>query len=198
MSPFKDETSNADEEYDYDYIWEDYESEYGTETPQAREELRIDFQKYGRQTSDNISESDSRIEALPDTIYCDLVESLKEKCGQRSLLEIWRYREDLIMTATKEEILRAVSSIETSPWFGHSMNYSQLLGGVTRNSSGHIVSATTSLMAWSISVPDNTTVVESQGSGVELELGDETSLAWEQRFVEVGLEFSESDFEVKP
>jgi len=78
------------------------------------------------------------------------------------------------------------------------MNYTQLLGGVSRNSSGHIVSASTGLLLWSISVPDNTSVVESQGSGVELELGDETSLAWEQRFVSTALEFSEQDFKVLP
>ena len=137
------------------------------------------------------------IEKLPANIYCDLVESLAERCGQHSLLEIWRYREDLIMTMTQQEILDAVNILETSPWFGHTMNYTQLLGGVTRNSSGHIVSASTGLLLWSISVPDNTSVVESQGSGVELELGDETSLAWEQRFVRTALEFSEEDFEVK-
>ena len=160
--------------------------------------MRIDFQKYGRQKSDgNISESDSMIEKLPANIYCDLVESLAEKCGQHSLLEIWRYREDLIMTMTQQEILDAVNILETSPWFGHTMNYTQLLGGVSRNSSGHIVSASTGLLLWSIRVPDNTSVVESQGSGVELELGDETSLAWEQRFVSTALEFSEQDFEVK-
>ena len=137
------------------------------------------------------------IEQLPQNIYCDLVESLAEKCGQQSLLEIWRYREDLIMTATREEILDAVNILETSPWFGHAINYTRLLGGVRRNSSGHIVSASTGLMLWSITVPDNTTVVESQGSGVELELGDETSLAWEESFVRTALEFSEEDFEVK-
>ena len=40
-------------------------------------------------------------------------------------------------------------------------------------------------MFWSIAVPDNTTIIESQGSGVELELGDLTSLSWEEKFVEV-------------
>ena len=53
-------------------------------------------------------------------------------------------------------------------------------------------------MFWSIAVPDNTTIVESQGSGVELELGDMTSLNWEERFVEVSLQHSKEDFEVLP
>ena len=38
-------------------------------------------------------------------------------------------------------------------------------------------------MFWSINVPDNSTIVESQGSGVELELADATTLAWEKMFI---------------
>ena len=76
-------------------------------------------------------------------------------------------------------------------------DYTQLLGGLTRNSSGHVVAATTALMLWSLAVPANTSVVESQGSGVELELGDLTSLRWEESFVEVSLGQSSSEYEVR-
>ena len=51
-------------------------------------------------------------------------------------------------------------------------------------------------MFWSINVPDNSTIVESQGSGVELELGDLTSLQWEAKFVEVSRSQSDQRFEV--
>lgn len=126
------------------------------------------------------------------------MESLAEKCGQQNLLEIWRYNEDLILTTTQEEILNAVNLLNSSPWFGHDTDYSSLLGGVTWNSTGHIVKATSTIMFWSITVPDNATIVESQGSGVELELGDQTSLEWEKMFVEISLENSSPDFEVLP
>ena len=51
-------------------------------------------------------------------------------------------------------------------------------------------------MFWSINVPDNSTIVESQGSGVELELGDLTSLQWEAKFVEISRSQSDQRFEV--
>ena len=65
-----------------------------------------------------------------------------------------------------------------------------------RNRTGHIISASTAIMFWSINVPDNSTIVESQGSGVELELGDLTSLQWEAKFVEVSRSQSDQRFEV--
>merc|ERR1712013_97142 len=77
-------------------------------------------------------------------------------------------------------IVDAVNKLQTSPWFGHQADFSQLLGGIRRNSSGHIVSAEAVRMFWSIKVPEDAEIVESQGSGVELELGDATSLAWEE------------------
>ena len=138
------------------------------------------------------------IERLPGGIYCDLVSSLAERCGRASLLEAWRYSGDLVTSASREEILAAVNLLEASPWTGHAQDYTQLLGGLTRNSSGHVVAATTALMLWSLAVPANTTVVESQGSGVELELGDLTSLRWEESFVEVSLGQSSSEYEVRP
>ena len=104
---------------------------------------------------------------------------------EHSLLEMWRFSSDLISSTTTQEIVDAVNWLETSPWFGHQADFSQLLGGIKRNSSGHIVSAEAAIMVWSIRVPEDAEIVESQGSGVELELGDATSLAWEDEFVKV-------------
>ena len=56
--------------------------------------------------------SDRTEEPLPDSIYCDLVNTLNSKCVQSSLLEIWRYRPELVNTASQEEILRAVNQLE--------------------------------------------------------------------------------------
>ena len=135
---------------------------------------------------------------LPGSLYCDLVSRLEDRCAQHSLLEMWRYREELINSTTGQEIRAGVNLLKSSPWFSHSANFTSLLGGLTRTSSGHVVAATTALMFWQISVPDNVTVIESQGSGVELELGDATSLAWEEKFVETVLSFSDDRFEVLP
>ena len=73
------------------------------------------------------------METIPDNIYCDLVTTLNEKCIQTSLLEIWKYREELINSATQQEILDAVNLLVRSPWYGYDADYSSLLGGIQRN-----------------------------------------------------------------
>ena len=185
----------TDYEDDYEDIWADYEADIEEVRNSSREEkyeaARIDFARYG------VRREREELE-VPGSIYCDLVRTLEDKCAQHSLLEIWRYREDLMVTTSTQEILAGVNLLQSSPWFSHPANFSSLLGGLTRNSSGHLVAATTALMVWQISVPDNATVVESQGSGVELELGDVTSLAWEEKFVETVLSFNDEKFEVLP
>ena len=45
------------------------------------------------------------------------------------------------MSTTQQEILDAVNLLEKSPWYGYDNNYTNILGGVERNSSGHVVSA---------------------------------------------------------
>ena len=200
-SKYQQEDSDLaeEEEYDYDYIWADYSDtslHYAGNTENSSESAaRINFAKYGAGAGAGQAVD---IERLPGGIYCDLVSSLAERCGRASLLEAWRYSGDLVTSASREEILAAVNLLEASPWTGHAQDYTQLLGGLTRNSSGHVVAATTALMLWSLAVPANTTVVESQGSGVELELGDLTSLRWEESFVEVSLGQSSSGYEVRP
>ena len=185
----------SDYEDDYYDIWADYQADIeqvrNSSSQEKYEATRIDFSKYG------VRREREEVE-LPGSIYCDLVRTLEAKCAQHSLLEIWRYKEDLLSTTSPQEIRAGVNLLQSSPWFSHSTNFSSLLGGLTRNSSGHVVSATTALMFWQISVPDNATVIESQGSGVELELGDATSLAWEEKFVETVLSFNDDRFEVLP
>ena len=79
-----------------------------------------------------------------------------------------------------------------------------MLGGVTKNSTGHIIAATSALMVWVLEVVerlksvcltkaqvDPTSLgVASAGSGVELGLADPASLAWEDNLVATALNLS--------
>ena len=56
----------------------------------VQKQLRIDFAKYGPKVAGQKRVDDSKID-LPDDIYCDLINSLKDVCFQSSLLEIWQY-----------------------------------------------------------------------------------------------------------
>ena len=111
---------------------------------------------------------------------------------------MWRYDEDLINTATQSEIIDAVNLLEKSPWYGYGTNYSKLLGGLTRNSSGHVISATVAQMFWRIEIPDGAEIVDSQGSGLELQLADEDSLEWEEQFIQIGVNSSSKTATVLP
>ena len=113
-----------------------YEDDYEENSPEITSE-RINFKKFSAKTQEASTENN---------IYCDLVTTLNTKCKESSLLEIWQYKEDLINTATQQEIIDAVNLLESSPWYGYQKDFSETLGGITRNSTGHIVAAKSELM----------------------------------------------------
>ena len=146
---------------------------------------RIDFKKYSK--SENISEENEEIlDEIPDSIYCDLVTTLNEKCIQSSLLEIWKFKEDLINTATQQEIVDAVNLLARSPWYGYDVDFESLLGGIVLNSTGHIVSARTLKIAYVIQVPKDGRVHAGEGIIVR-EVADQISLDWELKFINIAL-----------
>ena len=195
------EVSNDDDD-DYEDFWAGEYDEYADYEKNADkvEKQRINFKKYGKKDDKDgeASEHSDTLDSLPDNIYCDLVVTLNSKCIKTSILEMWRYDEDLINTATQQEILDAVNLLEKSPWYGYGTNYSNLLGGITRNSSGHVVAATVAQLFWRIEIPDGAEIVDSQGSGLELQLADEDSLEWEEQFIQIGQNSSSKTATVLP
>jgi len=180
----KRQATSEEEYYDYADIWGDYDTDNATEdtgtTSSGR--TRINYAKYGKQNKS--SETNNLGSDQPADIYCGIVETLTEKCLMTSLLEMWRFNEDFIETTSHQEIIDAVNLLAKSPWFGYDRDFSSLLGGIVRNSTGHIVSAETAQMIWSIRVPDDVEIVDNQGSGLELELADAISLEFEELFIE--------------
>ena len=92
-----------------------------------------------------------------------------------------------------------------SPWFGFSRNFSSLLGGVTKNSSGHIIAATSALMVWVLEVRGilggnlanfkpsaqvDPSSVSRESAGLGVRLADPASLAWEDALVATALNLS--------
>ena len=193
-SPSKDDTEEY-EEYDF---WADEYNDYDEDYSQIiTTSNRINFNKYGNKSSNSEAALDV-VDKLPDNIYCDLVTTLNEKCILTNLLEIWRYDERLIQTTTQQEIIDAVNLLTKSPWFGFDVDYSKFLGGIQRNSSGHIISAETAQMVWKLQLPDDLQLVDNQGSGLELDLADKITLEWEDKFVKTTLNMSKPGFNVLP
>ena len=52
-----------------------------------------------------IQEQVDILDDIPADIYCNLVETLNEKCLESSLLEIWKYNEEEIRGLTQEKII---------------------------------------------------------------------------------------------
>ena len=181
-------SSGDDDDDEYYDFWGGEYDEYSDVAEIVQTKPRIDFKKYGRtETNNNDTEEDESdiSDSLPRNVYCDLVNTLNSKCVMSSLLEMWRYNEEYIKSTSSEEILQAVNELVKSPWYGYDTDYTALLGGVSRDEAGAVVSAESALMVWSTTVPDNVELDTSQGSGVELDLADPVTLAWEQQFIEI-------------
>jgi len=199
------ETEEYEEEYyDYSNIWDEY-PEYDetkeTVPTSITTKQRINFSKYAPNASSNETidtKAKDVTDRLPENIYCDLVTTLSAKCIQSSLLDIWRYEENLIRSTTQQEILDAVNLLTKSPWFGYDLDYSNLLGGIERNATGHIVSAKTAHLIWTLHVPEDAVIESGQGGGLEIEPADKTTIEWEDQFINIALNKSTDDFIIKP
>jgi len=202
-SSFKDQVATTETSAEYDYeeeyydLWPEYdEQEYsGGEDDYVEVKARIDYDLYGR---DNVTGEAKAEPQLPNDIKCGIVAGLKEKCLQSNLLEIWRYREELIYSATQQEILNAINLLERSPWTSHKMNFMDQLGGITRNSTGHVIAAQSAQMYWNIAVPEDAVLLKVGGGGLELNPADATTLAWEERFLDIALNSSYPDVSIYP
>lgn len=91
--------------------------------------------------------------------YCSFVEAMLEKdCFVNSILELWNFNKRKIQNLTKDDIINKINVFKEkylqftllkqffkqnnfSPMFGNLKRYEALLGGVTKNASGHIVAA---------------------------------------------------------
>jgi len=190
----KRQITTATEDDDYDF-WAGEYDEYSDYYETSIVHERINFRKYGRKRND--SDNEDILDDIPDNIYCDLVETLNEKCIESSLLEIWKYDEELVKTASQQEILDSVNLLLRSPWYGFDVDYPGMLGGISRNTSGHIIGAKSLRMVWVIKVPKEGRIDAAQGSGVDLEVADLKSLEWEEQLINITLSSSTNDMKVR-
>lgn len=84
--------------------------------------------------------------------YCNIVNSLPKACLLHSILDIWKFNSTLIASATKNEIIDLVNSINISPTLGHPINFTEYLGGVTRDENQRIISAKAIKTTWPVHV----------------------------------------------
>ena len=129
---------------------------------------------------------------LPRGSYCTLIEQVKLECFEKSLLEIWGYDREVLKFLTKEDIIDAINTVDTSAIFGYPTNFSEYLGGITRDQDGNIIGAKAMTQSWLSKINTDKVVegayVDSLGSGVEV---DPDAFKWEKAFVEKLLNISD-------
>ena len=87
--------------------------------------------------------------------YCDIVNQMPRVCLEMSILELWANDgtyDDVtdveIAALTKESILDKLNGVTRSGIFQTERNFTDLLGGVRRDSGGRIVSAEATVIRW--------------------------------------------------
>ena len=91
--------------------------------------------------------SDPSIEFYPKK-YCDIVKDVTQPtCLETSIAELWakdgnftnQKTKDKIANATKQDILDIINTKKFSEIFLFEKDFTALLGGITKNSSNHII-----------------------------------------------------------
>ena len=137
-TPIESVTSNFSNLESDDYInYDDYVNFYGPEWSENDNDMANKLDKR------------NKLDGLPKDIYCALVETLQDICGEFSILEIWNYDPKRIQMLTDQDVINDINTINISPVFGYLTNYSSnYLGQVKYNLTGHVVGAQTVRSIW--------------------------------------------------
>ena len=147
---------------------------------------------------DDDEEDDDKVENLPRGIYCDIVETLEEKCGEYSLLELWKYDREVISNLSEQDIIDAINTVDESPVFGYKTNYTSYLGQVDYNSTGHVVLAKTIRSIWLEQFDPSDIPKSSKLIGFEINQADPFTIGYEREVLKVMKEWrDERDAEDK-
>ncbi|XP_055549152.1 patched domain-containing protein 3-like [Wyeomyia smithii] len=122
---------------------------------------------------------------LPSFMYCPMIDKLPIGCMEFSILELWKYDRDVIAQLTKEQIVEKLNKTKISPVTGHTVDFTELLGGVERDWSGRIVSASSVKTNWMLHVNFSEVDLDVSGNiaGTE-DWVTEGALAWEAAFLD--------------
>ncbi|XP_066250245.1 patched domain-containing protein 3-like [Euwallacea similis] len=131
--------------------------------------------------------------AMPSAMYCSFLEIMKNECYTKSILELWNFNVTQISLLTKEDIVNAVNSYDEKINVGNLKNYRDLLGGVVRNETGHIIKATAIVNQWFLLVNFSSVDMDKAGNMAGTgEWASEKALEWELTFLKIAEDISKS------
>ena len=166
--------STSETESDELIYYDDYVNFYGSE--------------WSESDSDEANKLDNSrtLDGLPKDIYCALVETLQDLCGEFSLLEIWSYDPKRIEKLEDQDVINDINTIDESPVFGYLTNYSSnYLGQVEINLTGHVVGAKTIRSIWMEQFNPDDIPPTSKLTGFEVNQADPFTIGYENEVLKV-------------
>ena len=125
--------------------------------------------------------------------YCSLVDHTPTVCYEESLLELWANQgdfdqesENTIDNLTKEDILESINTRNLSGIFMREKDFTNALGDISYNQSGHIVGAKIATITWVGKV--NLTALKKFGSEQRGDIVDKYTFAYEGEMIKVATE----------
>ena len=152
----------------------------------------LQFRRRKRDVADDISIAVSR------STYCSIIDTMPHFCHENGLLELWGYRDDVIMNLTEEKVIKDLNAAVISEVFGYTLNISDYLGGIERNDKGDIVSAKAAKQTW-VTVINDSAIADGfyevdTGSGQKV---DKSNMEWEKVWLQIVLDTSEQPESIK-
>ncbi|XP_034936281.1 NPC intracellular cholesterol transporter 1-like [Chelonus insularis] len=103
-------------------------------------------------------------------VYCRIFNTLPKGCLIFSILDLWEYDSNKILSQTKNDIITKINSVKISPTLGHPINFTELLGGVVKDNMGKIISARAMKNQWMLHV--NFTNINMNNAGNDVGTSD--------------------------
>ena len=162
--------------------FEDYFNFYGT--GQGERDDYVDPKLTG-QKKESQGADDDKLDGLPRGVYCDIVETLEDKCGEFSLLELWKYDEDVISKLSQQDIINAINTVDESPVLGYATNYTNYFGEAEYNTSGHLVRARSVRSIWLEQFSPQDIPPSQKLTGFEIDQADTFTLGYEDEVLKL-------------
>ncbi|XP_063533276.1 protein patched homolog 1-like [Cydia strobilella] len=123
---------------------------------------------------------------IGEDFYCGFIENFPMTCLQHNIVDLFKNDLDLNKGATKHDIVSKINSVKTNPVSGHDFDYTELLGGVSRDESGNIVAAKSVILTWYTEVNMSAVDLNQVGNLVGTEDWVTVPLGlWEQKYVDL-------------
>ena len=170
---------------DYDYEYPEYFNFYGNDEQSGDDEY-VNFYGPGQhQEASATAQKEEKLDGLPREVYCDIVETLEDKCGEFSLLEIWKYDRDVISKLSQQDIIDAVNTVDESPVLGYETDYTSYLGEKQYSETGWVIGAKSVRSIWLLQFSPEDIPPTQKLTGFEIDQVDPFTFGYEEEVLKV-------------